>query len=102
LQLAFVGYYYFLTLGDFDMELHIEVKLVAEYDEDCDGNATLTALRFPSCTQNVLIFMSPAEQQTAQESLVEAVQDAAIAKVERLLEQRGARLGQYRSPRNGE
>jgi hypothetical protein len=84
------------------MKLNIELELVADYHEDDNDRVTLTSLSFPDCSQNLMVFMSPEKIEEAQEALREAVQDAAIAKVERLLEQRGARLGQYRSPRTGE
>jgi len=83
------------------MKLNLEVELIPEWDEIND-DVVLTALRFPGCNQNVLIFLSTAEQKEAQEALESAVQDAAIARVEMLLERRGPRLGQYRSPRTGE
>jgi len=83
------------------MELELTNKFIPDYDEVGD-KVVLTALRFPACSQNLLIFMSPKEQQAAQEALDEALLDEKIAELERLLERRGATLGQYRSPRNGE
>jgi hypothetical protein len=84
------------------MKLNIELELVADYHEDDNDRVTLTSLSFPDCSQNLMVFMSPEKIEEAQQALIEAVQDAAIYKVEQLLEQRGARLGQYRSPRTGE
>jgi hypothetical protein len=84
------------------MKLNFELELVADYHESCDDKITLTSLSFPGSRINLLPYLSPTEKARAWQELREAVQDAAIAKVERLLEQRGARLGQYRSPRTGE
>lgn len=84
------------------MKLFIELELEADYHEHDNDTVTLERLTFPDCCQNLLTFMNDAQKAQAQALLEEAWQDAAIAKVERLIEKRQIRMGTYRSPRTGE
>ncbi len=84
------------------MKLFIELELEASYHEHDNDTVTLESLTFEGCSQNLLPFMSDEKKAEAQALLEDAWQDAAIAKVERLIEQRQIRMGTYRSPRTGE
>jgi hypothetical protein len=83
------------------MKICIEVELIPEYHES-DSTVKLEGLRFPGCSQNVLIFMSTAEQARAQQLLEEAVQDSAIERVERLLERKAMKGDVVRDLRKDE
>lgn len=73
------------------MILPIELELVASFHEHDNDTVTLESLTFEGCSQNLLPFMSDEKKAEAQALLEEAWQDAAIAKVERLLEKRAMR-----------
>jgi hypothetical protein len=70
------------------MILTIEIDLDVDYHESNDNQVTLVSACFPGLTQNILQFLSTNEQDLLQQALEEAYHQAAIDKVEALLERK--------------
>lgn len=85
------------------MKIFLEVELEVEHNEYDNGIVKLHELRFPGCTQNILLFLSPEELATAQQLVEEEVEKQLQEKFENLRARRktGPSLGQYRSPETG-
>jgi hypothetical protein len=73
------------------IKIFIEVDFDVEFHEYDNGTVRLEVLRFVGHQQNVLQYLSPSEQDAAQQALEDEVEKAAIDKVQRLLEQKAMR-----------
>jgi len=74
--------------GSTVMILTIEIDLDVDYNESCDNQVSLKSACFPGNTQNILQFLSVSEQDNLQQALEDAYQQAAIDKVEALIQRK--------------
>lgn len=70
------------------MILTIEVDFDVDYNETCDNQVSLKSVCFPGLSQNILQFLSVTEQDNLQQALEDQYHQAAIDKVQRLLERK--------------
>jgi hypothetical protein len=70
------------------MLLTLEIDLNVDYHETGDNKVSLLSACFPGFTQNILQFLSVNEQDNLQQALEDAYHQAAIDKVEALLERK--------------
>jgi len=68
------------------MKIYIELELEATHHEFDNGTVRLETLTFPGCNQNLLPFMSVAEQDQAQQAVEDEVEKTGADKLAKLRE----------------